>query len=88
MVNIGAVDVLGRGTLCKCFDYDMEREYVRLTNLYMYRYRYGDMVNIVGVDDQTCSCGHQLFSSSKLESSYFPTLLLFSQVGEEASWQK
>ena len=54
----------------------------------IYRYRYGDMVNIVGVDDQTCSCGHQLFSSSKLESSYFPTLLLFSQVGEEASWQK
>ena len=54
----------------------------------IYRYRYGDMVNIVGVDDQTCSCGHQLFSSSKLEFSYFPTLLLFSQVGEEASWQK
>ena len=35
MVNIGAVDVLGRDTLCKCFDYDMETEYVRLTNLYI-----------------------------------------------------
>ena len=79
--------VLARSTLCKCFDYDMEREYVRLTNLYI------DIDMVIWSTSLEWMTKHVLvgtnfFSSPKLEFSYFPTLLLFSQVGEEASWQK